>query len=81
VLNYSLKAKSLKEEMEEDIRIWKDLSCSWISTSNSKKWQFYQKQSTESMKCPSKFKHKFFTDLERTILSFIWKKTKTKHNS
>ena len=36
---------SLKKEIEEDTRKWKDLSCSWIGRLNIIKWQFYQKQS------------------------------------
>jgi hypothetical protein len=48
--------KSLKKEIEEDLRIWKDLPCSWIGRINIvKKWLSCQKQSTESMQSPSKF--------------------------
>jgi hypothetical protein len=68
--------KSLKKEIEEDLRRWKDLPCSWIGRINIVKME---KQSTNSMKPPSKFQLKF-SELERAILKFIWnnKKQKTK---
>jgi hypothetical protein len=31
---YDKNFKSLKKEIEEDLRRWKDLSCSWISSIN-----------------------------------------------
>ena len=45
----------LKKEIKEDIRIWKDLPCSWIGRINSVKWPIYQKQPTDSLQSPSKF--------------------------
>ena len=49
---YSNNFKSLKKEIEDDIREWKDPPCFWISRINVVKWQ-----STDSMQSPSKFKH------------------------
>ena len=37
---------------------------------NTVKMQSYQKQSTDLMQCPAKF----FTDLDRMVLNFIWKR-------
>ena len=57
--------KSLKKEIEEDTRKWKDLPCSWIGRINTvKKWQSYQKQSINSMQSPSKFQHNYSKTLK-----------------
>jgi hypothetical protein len=37
--------KILKKEIKEDIRSWKDLSCSWIIRVNIVKLAIYEKQS------------------------------------
>ena len=48
--------KSLKKEIKEYLRRWKDLPCSWIGRINTvKKWLSCLKQSTDSMQSPSKF--------------------------
>ena len=46
--------KSLKKEIEEDTRKWKNLPCSWIGRINIVKMGFYQKQSIDSMQSSSK---------------------------
>ena len=52
---YDKNFKPLKKEIKEDLRKWKDLSCSWIGRINIIKWPSYQKKSTDSMQSPSKF--------------------------
>ena len=52
---YDENFKSLKKEIEEDLRRWKDLPCSWIGRINIVKTALQQKQSTDSMQSPSKF--------------------------
>ena len=48
--------KSLKKEIKEDLRRWKDLPCSWIGRINIVKMAIScQKQSTDSMQSPLKF--------------------------
>jgi hypothetical protein len=42
-------SKSLKTEIEKNLRRWKDLPCSWIGGINMVKWSSYQKHSTDSM--------------------------------
>ena len=54
---YKKNFKSLKKEIEEDTRKWKDFPCSWIGRINIIKWQSYQKQSIDSMQFPSKYQH------------------------
>ena len=64
--------KSLMKEIQEDTRKWKDLPCSWIGRINIVKMAILPKQSIDSMQSPSKV----LTDLERTIINFIWKNKK-----
>ena len=52
---YDKNFKSLKKEIKEDLRRWKDLPCSCIGRINIVKWLSCQKQSTDSMPSPSKF--------------------------
>jgi hypothetical protein len=52
---YDKNFMSLKKEIKEDLRRWKDLPCSWIGRIDRIKWLSCQKQSTDSMQSPSKF--------------------------
>jgi hypothetical protein len=52
---YDKNFKSLKKEIKEDLRRWKDLLTSWIGRINIVKMAVLQKQSTVSMQSPSKF--------------------------
>ena len=52
---YDKNLKSLKKEIKENLRIWKDLPCSWIGRINIEKWPSCLKQSTDSVQSPSKF--------------------------
>jgi hypothetical protein len=45
--------KSLKNEVEEDLRRWKDLLFSWIGSINIVKMSSYQKLSTDSIQFPT----------------------------
>ena len=66
--------KSLMKEIQEDTRKWKALPCSWIGRINIVKMAILPKQSIDSMQSPSKV----ITDLERTIINFLWKNKKKK---
>jgi hypothetical protein len=44
-----------KEKIEEVIRRWKDLSCSWIGRINIVKMAIYLKQPTDPRQTPSQF--------------------------
>ena len=63
--------KSLKKEIEEDTRKWKDLPCSWVGRINIGKMATLLKTFYIFNAMPIRIPAKFFTDLERTILNFI----------
>ena len=75
---------SLKKEIKEDIRAWKNLPCSWIGKINIVKMTILLKSIYRPIATPIKFPSQFFIELERAICKFIWnnnnknKKTKNK---
>ena len=73
---YDKKFKSLKREIEEDTRKWKDLPCSWVGRLNLVKMAILPKAIYRFNAMPIKIPAKFFTYLKRTILNFIWKSQK-----
>ena len=56
---YDKNFKSLKKEIEEDLRSCKDLLCSWTSWVSIVKMVILPKQSTDSIQFPSKFQLSF----------------------
>jgi hypothetical protein len=75
---YDKNFKALKKEIEEDIRRWKDLPCSWIGRINIVKIAILLKATYKFNAIPIKITIQFFTKLERAICKFIWNNNKKK---